>query len=177
MVPALSVNIYTAKVGKGYICVMLSTEQRSFTQSIYSSFSSFQSWPKLQCLNPERMVRNLQLYKQTEIKLIQVNIFQKHLILHQLTHIMTKDCSFNYEFITWKLQACCVHKIFCFVLTLRTTYAHNIYWTYKSMNNLLLYWVDARIRASNKDVPVTKYYRPSLIQKLFRLLFNQQKKV
>ena len=105
MVQALSVNIYTAKVGKGYICVMLSTEQRSFTQSIYSSFSSFQSWPKLQCLNPERMVRNLQLYKQTEIKLIQVNIFQKHLILHQLTHIMTKDCSFNYEFITWKLQA------------------------------------------------------------------------
>ena len=89
MVQVLSVNIYTAKVGKGYICVMLSTEQRSFTQSIYSSFSSFRSWPKLQCLNPVWMViRYLLLYKQTKIKLIQVNLFQKHLILHQLTHNM-----------------------------------------------------------------------------------------
>ena len=45
------------------------------------------------------------------LKYIQVNLFQKHLFLHQLTHNMTKDCS-------WKLQAqnirrtCCVHKLF-----------------------------------------------------------------
>ena len=36
---------------------------------------------------------------------VQVNIFQKHLFLYQLTHNMTKDCSLNYEFSTWKLQA------------------------------------------------------------------------
>ena len=34
-----------------------------------------------------------------------------------------------------------------------------MYWTGKSMNNLLSYCglVDARIRASNKDLPVTVY--------------------
>jgi hypothetical protein len=29
--------------------------------------------------------------------LIQVNVFQKHLLLHQLTHNMKKDCSWNYQ--------------------------------------------------------------------------------
>ena len=28
--------------------------------------------------------------------MVQVNLFQKHLFLHQLTHNMTKDCSWNY---------------------------------------------------------------------------------
>ena len=36
---------------------------------------------------------------------VQVNLFQKHLFLHQLTHNMTKDCSLNYKFSKWKLQA------------------------------------------------------------------------
>ena len=31
---------------------------------------------------------------------LQVNLFQKHLFLHQLTHNMTKDYSLNYEFST-----------------------------------------------------------------------------
>ena len=31
--------------------------------------------------------------------ILQVNLFQKHLFLHQVTHNMTKDCSLNYEFI------------------------------------------------------------------------------
>ena len=35
----------------------------------------------------------------------QVNLFQKHLFLHQLTHNMAKDCSLNYKFSTWKFQA------------------------------------------------------------------------
>ena len=30
------------------------------------------------------------------ITAVQVNLFQKHLFLHQLTHNMTKDCSWNY---------------------------------------------------------------------------------
>jgi hypothetical protein len=36
---------------------------------------------------------------------LQVNLFQEHLFLHQLTHDMTKDCSLNQEFSTWKFQA------------------------------------------------------------------------
>ena len=49
---------------------------------------------------------------------VQVNLFQTHLFLQQLTHNMTKDCSLNYKFRTWKLQAqntlrtFCVHKLF-----------------------------------------------------------------
>ena len=33
----------------------------------------------------------------TRMGLLQVNLFQKHLLLHQLTHNMTKDCSWNYH--------------------------------------------------------------------------------
>ena len=36
---------------------------------------------------------------------VQVNLCQKLLFLHQLTHNMTTDCSLNYKFNTWKLQA------------------------------------------------------------------------
>ena len=35
---------------------------------------------------------------------VQVNLFQKHLFLHQLNHNITKCCSLNYKFSTWKLQ-------------------------------------------------------------------------
>ena len=48
---------------------------------------------------------------------VQVNIFQKDLFLHQLTHNMTKDCSLNCKFSTWKLQAqnmLCTQIVFCF---------------------------------------------------------------
>ena len=37
--------------------------------------------------------------------LLQVNLFQKYLFLHQLTHNMTNDCPLNYQFSTWKFQA------------------------------------------------------------------------
>ena len=36
---------------------------------------------------------------------VQVNLCQKLLFLHQLTHNMTTYCSLNYKFNTWKLQA------------------------------------------------------------------------
>ena len=35
---------------------------------------------------------------------LQINLCLKNLFLQQLTHNMTKDCTFNYEFYTWKLQ-------------------------------------------------------------------------
>ena len=54
----------------------------------------------------------------SDLVVLQVNLFQKHLFLQQLTHNMTKDCLLIYQFSTWKLQAqnmrrtCCVHKLF-----------------------------------------------------------------
>ena len=41
----------------------------------------------------------------TEIWPVQVNLCQKHLFSHQLTHNMTRDCSLIYQFCTWKLKA------------------------------------------------------------------------
>ena len=47
---------------------------------------------------------------------VQVNLFQKHLFLDQLTHNMKKDFSLNYEFSSllenYKLRTCCEHKLF-----------------------------------------------------------------
>ena len=101
------------------------------------------------------------------------------LFLYQLNHNMTKDCSLNYKFSTWKSQAqiCWEHVVytnfflFVFVLTFRTTYLHNMfstcselgifkYWTHNSMNNLSSYCglVDARINASEKDLSVSVHF-------------------
>ena len=44
------------------------------------------------------------IYKNS-LKIVKVNLFQKHLFLHQLTYNMTTDCSLNYKFFTWKFQA------------------------------------------------------------------------
>ena len=65
---------------------------------------------------------------------VQVNLFQKHLFLHQLTYNMTKDCSLNYEFSTWKIQT---QKINCsecqyknqFVYTTCYAFVVFMYWT------------------------------------------------
>ena len=52
---------------------------------------------------------------------LQVNLCQKHLFSHQLTHNMTIYCSLIYQFNTWKLQAqnmgenmFCTQIVFCF---------------------------------------------------------------
>ena len=57
---------------------------------------------------------------------IQVNLCQKFLFLHQLTHNMTTDCSLNYKFNTYMKisslnlgRTCCVQKLF---LTFRTIF-------------------------------------------------------
>ena len=55
-----------------------------------------------------------------EGSLVQTILCQKLLFLYQLTHNMTTDCTLNYEFSTWILQAqnmgrtCCVHIFFLF---------------------------------------------------------------
>ena len=79
--------------------------------------------------------------------------------LNQLTHKMTKDCLLNSP----KFRTCCVqilcwmskqkqNKIFC------TQHVLNLYFSGNSMNNILSYCglTDARMRASEKDLPVKK---------------------
>ena len=79
--------------------------------------------------------------------LLQVNLCQKLLFLHQLTSNMTTDCSLNYKFNTWKFQAqntgrtCCVQKLF---LTFRTISVHNMFSP-----------CSAKRRASDKDLPLS----------------------
>jgi hypothetical protein len=105
---------------------------------------------------------------------VQINLCQEHLFLDQLTHNMTKDCSLIYQFSTCKLQAqnmgwtCSVHKLFWMSKQKQKTICVHkmfspcselvvfMYWTGKSMNNLLSYCglVYVRINASDKDLPV-----------------------
>ena len=99
--------------------------------------------------------------------MVQVNLFQKHLFLQELTHNMTKYCSFVYQFLHENYLLRSKHVVyincFVFVLTFKTIYVHNMFWacsfhvrTGKSMNNILSYCglVVARISASEKDLPV-----------------------
>ena len=76
---------------------------------------------------------------------LQVNLCQKLLFLHQLTHNTTTDCSLSYKSSIHensKLRTCCVQKLF---LTFRTIYVHNKF----SPSS-------AKIRASDKDLPVNR---------------------
>ena len=93
---------------------------------------------------------------------VQVNLFQKLLFLHQkVAHWFTS----SYTKTTSSEHVVYIHCFFVFVLTFKTIYVHNMFWacsfhvrTGKSMNNLLSYCglVDARIRGSDKDLPVTE---------------------
>ena len=66
------------------------------------------------------MKLHVHTYTHCSTRTVQVNICQKHLFLHQLTQNMTKDCSLNYVFSTWKFQAknmlrtCCTQIVLCF---------------------------------------------------------------
>ena len=93
---------------------------------------------------------------------IQVSLCQKLLFLHQLTYNMTTDCSFMTSSVheNYKLRTCSEHVVYinCFECQNKNKkqYMH-MYWTGKSMNNLLSYCrlVDAKRRASDKDLLVS----------------------
>jgi hypothetical protein len=63
---------------------------------------------------------------------VQVNLCQKLFFLHQLTHNMTNDCPWTYQFSKWKLQVqnmlCTQIVFFVFVLAFWTIYVHNMFW-------------------------------------------------
>ena len=84
--------------------------------------------------------------KKLSTLLVQVNLFQKYLLLHQLTHNMTKDCPLNYQFSTWKIQAqdtvriCCVHRLF-WMSKQKTICVQNIIWECSELWNFhVLNW-------------------------------------
>ena len=81
---------------------------------------------------------------------VQVNLCQKLLFLHQLTHNMMTDCSFNYVQVQYmkipgsKLgRKCCVQKLF---LAFRTIFVHNMFSQ-----------CSAKRSASDKDLPVLSF--------------------
>ena len=78
---------------------------------------------------------------------VQVNLCQKLLFLHQLTHNIMRDCSWNYKFNTWKFQA-------------QTGREHVVYRNYFWQSGQFLYTTcsppcSAKRRASDKDLPVS----------------------
>ena len=83
--------------------------------------------------------------------LIQVNLCQKYIFLHQLTHNMTTDFSLSYKFITKKLHVVYTN---CFDIqnNLCTQHVLSFYWTCNSMlwfneQSFVILWV---IRCKNK---------------------------
>ena len=110
---------------------------------------------------------------------LKVNICQNLLFLHQLTHNISKDCSLIYHE-NYKLRTCCVHKLFWMSKqNKKIMHVHNMFWscsfrvrTRKSMNILLSYFglVDAKIRASDKDLPVFSPPRSSMVEETTALL-------
>ena len=88
---------------------------------------------------------------------LHVNQCQNLSFLNQLTHNLTRDCSLNSqkntssEHVVYKYCFECQKKKKC------TQHVLNMYFSRNSMNNLLSYCgiTDARMRASEKDLPVT----------------------
>ena len=79
---------------------------------------------------------------------LQVNLCQKLLFLHQLTHNMTTDCSLNYKFNTLKFQA-------------QTWGEHVVYRNRFWHSEQFLYTTSpcsAKRRASDKDLPVSECF-------------------
>ena len=111
---------------------------------VICSFAIFNQ--KLKCaMKSSHMYRfNVHMYF---FYFVQVNLSQKLLFLHQLSHNMTTYCSLNCKFNTGKFQAqnmgrtCCVQK-----LTFRTIFVHNMFST-----------CSAKRRASDEDLPVSTH--------------------
>ena len=97
-----------------------------------------------------------------EVAGVQVNLFQKPSFLHQLTHNMARDCSLNSPE-KYKLKTCCVQVLFWMSKQKNnfcTQHVVNLYFSGNSMNNLSSYCglTDSRMRTSEKDLPVPKYF-------------------
>ena len=118
------------KIYVGYMvwpwCCLLQNSQRqkklskakiSFAPMVRTNYTSIQKFMLIE------MKRNNVFFHNHSfpwlLKTVQVNLCQKLLFLHQLTHNMTTDCSLNYQFSTWKFQlrTCQEHVVYtnCFL--------------------------------------------------------------
>ena len=94
------------------------------------------------------------IYQSSESKqyLLQVNLCQRLLFLHQLTQNMTINCSLNYKFNAWKFQAQTwgEHVVY-----------RNCFWHFKKVfvHNMFSPCIATR-RASDTDLPATHKYLP-----------------
>ena len=73
---------------------------------------------------------------------VQVNLFQKHSFLNQLTHNMTTDCSLSPDFSTKKIQVqnmLCTKIVFCFCFGIQnnfcTQHVLNLYFSCTEVGN------------------------------------------
>ena len=78
-----------------------------------------------------------------------LNLCQKYLFLHQLTHNITTDCSLNYKFNTWKFQA----QTWGEHIVYRNCFWHSEQFLYTTCS---LSPCSAKRRASDKDLPVCR---------------------
>ena len=72
----------------------------SYSLALVYLIPSLLVWAEIECtVRVAQTAHKTSSAKQAiEAKSLQVNLFQKHLFLHQLTHNMTKDCSLIYQF-------------------------------------------------------------------------------
>ena len=91
---------------------------------------------------------------------LQVNLCQKLLFLHQLTHNMMTDCSLNYKFNTWKFQAQTWggHVVYrnCFWHSdqfLYTTCSPYVLQKEELLTKIYLYYVQCSVRILKLQVP------------------------
>ena len=70
---------------------------------------------------------------------LQVKLCQKHLFLQQLTQNISKACSLNYKFSTWKLQAL---NMLCTQIDFLVFYWHSEQFMYTTCSELgiFMYW-------------------------------------
>ena len=85
--------------------------------------------------------------------LVQVNLCQKLLFLHQLTHNMTTDCSLFMKIVSSDTcRTCCVHKLLFLIC-------------FDIQNNFGTQHVLQMLQASEKDLPVQ--FNPNFYVQLF----------
>ena len=117
-------------------CFFLSQCEQKILSVLFSIYLYLFFWPEKaadhRCVS--RMpIRKIIAFNVQSWEVVQVNICQKLLFLHQLTHNMTTDCSLNYKFSTWKFQD---QNMLCtkIVLNVKTKTkpicVHNMFWAW-----------------------------------------------
>ena len=73
----------------------------------------------------------------------QVNLFQKHSFLNQLTHNMTTDCSLITYWLQYKKNTSSEHVVYkdCLVLAFKTMFEYSMFWTCIFEQSVVILWI------------------------------------